>query len=248
VSGPRSPPGEAVAHQARTWRWISSAGRDQSISAYSGSKNPAYVLSSSRCASPRLARLDARDRSREQPHEQTEHPPEELVRPVDVVDPRRPLREQRAGVEVVVHAVDAVGELGLAVSQRPGDRVRPAQARQRPGVRVDRPEPRHGERVRGDPDGEAGAEREVWLQRGEQRREPVRAGSDEHVEVARHAVDEPADVLFGAVPAGRTGRGDDADGLVPERAKLPVEEDGDLRQPGDQRDAHRADGTARRTG
>ena len=68
-------------------------------------------------------RLDRRPRPvrarRAAARQGAEHPPEDVLWPLSVVDRSCPLGEQTAGVEVAVDAMDAVAELAVAVAYGP---------------------------------------------------------------------------------------------------------------------------------
>lgn len=93
--------------------------------------------------------LDPCERVGQQRGEEAEHPPEDVLWPLGVVDRRCPLGEQTAGVEVAVDAIDAVAKLAVAVAYRPADRVGAAVAREQGGMRVENPQARDAKRVDG---------------------------------------------------------------------------------------------------
>ncbi len=102
---------------------------------------------------------------------------------------------------------------------------------------VDDSVPGHRERVRRDPEREAAAEREVGLERSEERREALRPARDEHVEVRRRDVEQRRERLV-AVASGRPRGGDDADALVPELAQERVQVADDVGDAREKCDAH----------
>src|SRR5205085_7911059 len=80
-----------------------------------------------------------------------------------------PLREDRTGIEVGVHAVERDADLVVALPDRPRDRQGASVPRQERRVAVEPAETRHRERVGWDPPREAHADHEVGLDRGEER-------------------------------------------------------------------------------
>ena len=106
---------------------------------------------------------------------------------VVVLDRHRRLREQVARVELGIHPVPRRAPLRVAVAQRPGERDRPAVARQQPRVLVDRAEAGHVERGLRDLPGEAPADRQVGLVRAQERLDRPLVAGEEKVEPRRRA-------------------------------------------------------------
>ena len=105
-------------------------------------------------------------------------------RPV-ILDRHGLLSEDRAGVELGVHAVPGHAERAVALAERPGKRNRPAVARQQRRVVVDRPEARHVERLLRQLPAEPPAEHEIGLEPAQQRRDRLLVAGEEQADPAR---------------------------------------------------------------
>ena len=133
---------------------------------------------------------------------------------VAVVVPDRvaALREDVARVELGVHAVPGEAPLGVAGPQRPGERDRPAMARQQRRMPVDRPEPRDVERALRDLPGEAPADRQVGLVGAQQPLDRPLVLREEQIDARRRARRRETQELrllvarrAGAAPTSATG-------------------------------------------
>ena len=140
------PPNERC--HARTWLWISRPGFDQSMA------RSRRLRSTRPRTRPRSAadRRDRRPRAARGPAGAARSRPRAAWRRcprcrVVVLDRHRRLGEDRPRVELGIHAVPGHAQLAVALADRPGERDRPAVARQRRRVLVDDAEARHVERL-----------------------------------------------------------------------------------------------------
>ena len=183
-----------------------------------------------------LAGRQLRERFLERVDVQRPESPVELLRVGVLAHRHRPLRENRAGVEVGVHAVDRRSDLVLAVPDRPGHGHRPAMPRQERRVTVDPAERRHRERVAGNLPGETGAGDEIRANGCEERRHRGATGGDQHVEIGRQVVEHAAEVEA-SVPAARVANRQQCDWLVAGLAQCGGEAECDRQDAGHDHDA-----------
>jgi hypothetical protein len=108
-----------------------------------------------------------------------------LDRRVPVLDRDGRLGEDRPGVVVGVHAVPGQAEDVIAVTDRPGHRVRAAVARQAARMLVDRAEARYVERLLRQLPREAPAERDVEVESAQEIRDRVPILREQDAEAPR---------------------------------------------------------------
>ena len=130
---------------------------------------------------------------------------------------RGALREDRPGVEALVHEVEREADLAVARSQRPAERVRAAPARQERRVAVDDAEARGRERVRAELPAPAAAQADIGVVRAKQRRDAVCRAHDDDVDALGRLGDDLRRRLRPAAVRHRQ----DARRLVPELAEEP---------------------------
>src|SRR5581483_8905223 len=186
---------------------------------------------------PLLAGREPRERLDERLDVQRTEPWIEGQRRLGLAERHAPLREDRSGVELGVHAVERDPDLLVAVANRPGDRDRPAVLRQERGMAVDPAERRDGERVGRDLPREAEADDEVGTHGREQRGERAAARRQEHVEIGRSAHDEIRVPRVGAEAALAIEHREERDRFVPGFAHGGVETLEDRWDPRDEDDA-----------
>jgi hypothetical protein len=159
------------------------------------------------------------------------HPRIERIGLDIVADLHRPLGEDRAGVELRIHAVERDPDLLVAVADRPRNRHRAAVHRQERRMSVDPAQGRHRERVGRDLPREAHADDEVGLDRGEERRDQRALRRQQHAEIGRQLTEHAADVEGAVAAVGITDR-EHRDRLVPRFAHGLVEPERHRQHPG----------------
>jgi len=134
--------------------------------------------------------------------------------------------------------MDAVAELAVAVAYRPADRVGAAVARKQGGMCVENPQARDAKRVDGDQQRERGADRNVGVQRGQQRPDPGGRSGHEHIEPGGRLLGDRAERVRTVAVAPERGR-EHADRLMAQPTKDRAQATHRPGDPRDQSDTHR---------
>ena len=235
-----------VSCHARTWSWILRAGCAQSTVAIVLAEMPGpggFLVVLRVAGIPGRETLEHLRQEREQGHGQLRT--DLLDRAVVVLDRHRRLREDRAGVQLGVHAVPGDAELSVAVAERPGHRNRPAVTRQLAWMLIDSSEarPRRAPPAAAST-GTRSRARGRARARAAGRNRPLVLREEEADPVGSHAVGDLAPGRQRTVIVTVAPRQQPADRLVSQLAQERHELLHDRVHPRDDRDAPRAHGAS----